>query len=92
MFSPVSFNSLLIVTLSTSTGIFLSILSNVIETLVLVDLFPLFPPSYNNEFNLLTRNKLGLLSPKQKVIASNMLDLPEPFGPVIAISPLSVGV
>jgi hypothetical protein len=45
--------------------------------------------SWNNDWNLSTLRVLGLFSPIANMIASRMLDLPEPFGPVIATNPLS---
>ena len=86
--SPLSFISLVIVTISESTGIFRSKLSKC--TLVLAILGPrLAAPSTScmspRKFG--ARITLGLFSPSAKVIASKMLLLPEPFGPEIDTNP-----
>ena len=75
-------------TISLSTGIFLSVLSKC--TLVLASFGPrLAAPSISciNARKLGARITVGLFSPKANVTASNMLLLPDPFGPEIDIRP-----
>ena len=87
---PFNFIPLVKVTRSFSIAKKRSALSKVIETLH--DLGPLFflLPSWNpwiNCFSFLALRSFVDRDPSMKSIASVMLDLPEPFGPVIQVNP-----
>ena len=66
-------------------------MSNTRETLV-NPAFPRdFPPSNIRSVSFPARTALELLGPRTKRMASVMLDLPEPFGPVTAVYPSMSG-
>ena len=54
--------------------------------------FPVPPPLNISSVTLEALKALVDLGPKTNCIASPQLDLPEPFGPVIAVNPLSNGI
>ena len=79
-------------TRSASTGIMRSVLSKTNETFVKVAGCFEFPPLKMRSVSLSARSALELLGPRTKSIASEMLDLPEPLGPVTAVKPFIIGM
>lgn len=69
--------------------VYLSVLSKIKVTVAL--LIPAYPFLYISYERLVQRNNLDEFIPNTKHIASKLLDLPEPFVPVIALKFLSNG-
>ncbi|KAF5052677.1 hypothetical protein DSECCO2_406400 [anaerobic digester metagenome] len=51
-----------------------------------------FPPLNMRSVSFPARMALELFGPRTNRIASDMLDLPDPLGPVTAVNPLSIGM